>query len=49
MHYLLGKKSKGHNSVIINGNNWKDNSWKAIGIGIYNGFATFWFGEESEE
>lgn len=43
------KKSKGHNSVIINGNRWNDNEWKAIGIGIYKGFAVVWFGEESEK
>ena len=42
------KKSKGHNSVIINGNRWNDNEWKAIGIGMHEGYATVWFGHYPE-
>jgi hypothetical protein len=40
------KKSSGHNAVLINKSNWKDNNWQAIGIGIYGNFAAIWFGEE---
>jgi len=39
------KKSSGHNEVIINKGIWKDVEWKAMGIGIWNGYATVWFGE----
>lgn len=42
------KNSKGHNPVIINEGKWADNPWKAIGIGIYNGFALVWFGMETD-
>tara|TARA_R110001592_G_scaffold361382_1_gene671893 strand:+ start:614 stop:1162 length:549 start_codon:yes stop_codon:yes gene_type:complete len=40
------KKSFHHNNVIINKDKWKDTKWNAIGIGIYKGFATVWFGKE---
>ncbi|MCF8342445.1 MAG: hypothetical protein K9I82_15825 [Chitinophagaceae bacterium] len=43
------KNSPGHNNTIINESIWKDNEWKAIGIGIFNGYAVVWFGEESED
>ena len=43
------KKSVHHNSVIINKDVWKDTKWKAIGIGIYNGFATVWFGKSTDK
>lgn len=39
------KKSSGHNAVIINQGIWV-NKWKAIGIGIFKGFAVVWFGKE---
>ena len=35
-------------AVILNMKEWENYSWKAIGIGIKNGFASAWFGEESE-
>jgi len=40
------KMSKGHNAVIVNEGPWSTLNWKAIGIGIQNGFAVVWFGEE---
>ena len=43
------KKSSGHNAVIINQSIWSDNTWNAIGIGIYKGFAMVWFGTEKDE
>lgn len=43
------KKSKHHNNVMINKGIWKDSEWKAIGIGIYKGFATVWFGTSVDE
>lgn len=42
------KNSKGHNSVIISEGKWADNPWKAIGIGIYNGYAVVWFGMDAD-
>ena len=42
------KKSPGHNDMIINRNTWKSVKWKAIGIGIYGGYADVWFGEEED-
>jgi len=33
-------------AVILNMKEWEKYSWKAIGIGIKNGFASAWFGEE---
>lgn len=40
-----------HRDVILNqataagGSDWSDNTWSAIGIGIYGGVAQVWFGE----
>lgn len=42
------KKSVHHNNVIINKDVWKEVKWNAIGIGIYNGFATVWFGKSAD-
>ncbi|MBG16548.1 MAG: S-layer protein [Crocinitomicaceae bacterium] len=42
------KSSVPHNNVIINKSIWKNTTWKAIGIGIYGGYATIWFGEEKD-
>ena len=41
------KSSKAHNNVLINGDIW-DTSWKAIGLGMYMGYATVWFGHYSD-
>jgi uncharacterized protein YkwD len=40
----LWKKSRHHDDVILNRETWKDFEWKAIGVGIYQGVATVWFG-----
>ena len=42
------KKSPGHNKVILNTSKWKSMHWQAIGIGMYNGAACVWFGEEKD-
>ena len=39
------KGSPGHNAVIINQGPWGD-KWNAIGIGILEGYAVVWFGNE---
>jgi len=41
------KNSSGHNAVIINSGIWSD-EWKAIGIGMYGGYAMVWFGNETD-
>lgn len=41
------KASKAHNNVIINADIW-DTKWEAIGIGMFGGYATVWFGHYPE-
>jgi uncharacterized protein YkwD len=41
------KKSRHHNAVIVNKDIW-DAPWKAIGIGMYKGYATVWFGHQPD-
>ena len=43
------KGSQSHNNVIINKEIWADIQWKAIGVGIYKGYACIWFGEKLDE
>lgn len=38
------KKSAAHNEVMINKGIWKQAEWNAIGVGIYETYATVWFG-----
>lgn len=40
------KNSAPHNAVILNQGIWANNQWKAIGVGILNGYACIWFGED---
>lgn len=42
------KGSSAHNAVILNQGIWQDNKWGALGIGIYQGYAVLWFGEEAD-
>jgi len=42
------KESQGHNDVILNKSIWNSISWNAIGIGIYQGYATIWFGSAKD-
>lgn len=42
------KESTGHNNVILNKEAWADQTWNAIGVGIYKGFACVWFGRETD-
>lgn len=43
------KKSKGHNPVITNANQWQKATWNAMGVGIYKNYATVWFGMVPDE
>lgn len=38
------KGSSGHNDVILNKSIWRSITWNAIGVAIYQGYATIWFG-----
>lgn len=40
------KNSSLHNAVILNQGEWTDKEWNALGIGLYEGYGTLWFGEE---
>ena len=40
------KKSPRHNAVLLNKEIWKSTEFKAMGVGIFNGVAAVWFGEE---
>ncbi len=40
------KTSSAHNAVILNQGMWQNRPWKALGIGIYKGYAVLWFGAE---
>jgi len=42
------KKSPGHHAVIANLGVFKDAEWKAMGVGIYQGYAVVWFGEKED-
>ena len=41
------KKSKHHNAVMVNEGMWEA-PWKAIGVGMFKGYATVWFGHHPE-
>jgi uncharacterized protein YkwD len=43
------KKSDSHNDVILNLSIWKNITWKAIGVGIYKGYAVLWFGKATDK
>lgn len=40
--------SSAHNAVILNQGMWRNNTWEAVGIGIYQGYAVLWFGKEAD-
>lgn len=42
------QRSVPHNVVIVNLGRWKSKHWKAMGVGVYEGYAVVWFGEEED-
>lgn len=42
------KNSALHNAVMINQGSWGSRRWKAMGVGLYKGFAVLWVGEEPD-
>ncbi|MDN4164770.1 CAP domain-containing protein [Cytophagales bacterium LB-30] len=43
------KKSTGHNQVMINASQWKEISWQAVGVGMYEQYAVIWFAADKDE
>ncbi len=43
------KISEGHNNVIVNKEQWKDNDWKAMGVAIKGSYAVVWFGVPEDD
>ncbi len=43
----MWKGSPGHNACVINSGMWKE-PWQAIGVGIHDGYAVVWFGNEPD-
>lgn len=42
------QRSRAHNAVILEQGIW-NRPWRAMGVGIYGGYAVAWFGREPEE
>jgi len=42
------ENSPGHNAVILNQGMWQNFQWNALGVGIYQGYASIWFGEQPD-
>ncbi|CAF1396704.1 unnamed protein product [Rotaria sordida] len=42
------KASPNHNDVIVQQSVWKDAPMKALGVGIYKGYACAWFGRQED-
>lgn len=40
--------SPGHSIVILNKGMWKNSHWNAIGVGVWEGYAVIWFGEDAD-
>ncbi len=39
-------RSAGHNSLMLNKNKWKSLTWRSVGVGVFRGYASIWFGTE---
>lgn len=44
----LWQNSPSHNEVVLNLKAWEGRTFHAVGIGMYKGFATVWFGFEED-
>ena len=44
----LWQSSGPHNAVILNQGMWANRTWRALGAGLYQGYATLWFGEQTD-
>jgi len=43
------KGSQAHHEVMINLGIWKQVTWRAVGVGVYENFAVIWFGELADQ
>jgi hypothetical protein len=43
------KNSSPHNAVMTNQGVWQKMNWKAMGIGLYKGYACVWFGDLADK
>ncbi len=43
------QRSVPHNVVMVNLGRWKSKAWKAMGVGVFDGYAVVWFGEEEDQ
>ncbi len=46
--FTAWSNSTAHNDVILNRNNWSDIVFRAMGVGIYEGYAVLWFGQQTD-
>lgn len=44
----LWKSSSASNDLILNRDIWKGKTWKAFGVGMLEGYAVVWFGDEAD-
>lgn len=44
----LWQNSPSHNEVMVNLKDWEPHTFRAIGVGMYKGYATVWFGFEED-
>ncbi|MBW2527122.1 MAG: CAP domain-containing protein [Deltaproteobacteria bacterium] len=42
------QNSPAHDAVMLNEGMWASHPWHAVGAGLYQGYATLWFGEQSD-
>lgn len=42
------QRSPTHRALILNLDNWQNNRWRAMGVGIYGPYAVLWLGEERD-
>ena len=42
------KKSSPHNAVFLEQGKWNGKNWSAMGVGLHEGYAAVWFGDESD-
>jgi hypothetical protein len=41
-----GSQSPAHRAVMLNQGQWANRTWRAVGAGMYQGYAVLWFGEQ---
>lgn len=44
----LWQASTGHNQVLLSQGSWANLTWRAIGVGLFNGHAVVWFSDRAD-